>query len=120
MEATATCQREEQLAALYAHNYRLFWRLDEAEQALDYIKQQIRRRSTPNLKIEQTAATATQIQAQEQFNSSTEIITYFLGKIPDKERMVIRARCMARIPYKSDACQPYFIRRQHQQNRRHH
>ena len=118
MEATASFKLEEQLAALYEHNYRLFWKADESEEVINKIKRKIRRRSTDSLKIELTAAETTLIKAQEQYNSSTEIITYFLGKIPDKERLVIRARCMARIPYKSDARQPYFIRRQHKPLRR--
>ena len=117
MEATATTQHEEQLAALYEHNYRLFWKLDEAEEVMD---NSCRSTSTASLKMERDAAKTAVRQAQEQYNSSTEILTYFLSKIPEKERMVIRARCMARIPYKSDACQPYFLRRQHQPKRRYY
>ena len=43
MEATARFQHEEQLAALYQHNYRLFWTLDEAEEDVNRIKCRIRR-----------------------------------------------------------------------------
>ena len=107
MEATARFQHEEQLAALYQHNYRLFWKLDEAEEDVDRIKRRIRR-TTENLGQELCAAKTAVIRAHEQYNSSCEVLTYFLGKLPESERMGIRARCMARIPYKSGASRTSF------------
>ena len=119
MEATASFQQEEQLAALYQHNYRLFWKLDEAEEGVDQIKRWISR-TTKNLGQELYAAKTGVRREQEQFNSSCEVLTYILGKLPESERMSIRAHCMARIPYKSERRQPYFIRRHHQRPHRHY
>ena len=55
MEATERFQHEEQLAALYQYNYRLFWKLDEAEEDVDRIKRRIRC-TTENLWQELCAA----------------------------------------------------------------
>ena len=115
-EAAARFQHEEQLASLYKHNYRLFWKLDEAEEDVDRIKRRIRR-TTENFGQEFCAANTAVRRAQEQYNSSCEVLTYFLGKLPESERMGIRARCMARIPCKSERCQPYFIRWHHRHHR---
>ena len=118
MEATASFQRKEQLAALYEHNYMLFWKLDEAEEDADQIKQRISR-TTENLRQEFCTAKTAVRRALEQYNTSCEVITYILGKLPESERMGSRARCMARIPFKSERHQPYFIRRYHQRPHRH-
>ena len=120
MEATASFQHEEQLAALYEHNHRLFWKVDEAEEDVDQIKRRIHRHTTENLEQQLCAAKTAVRRAQEQFNSSCEVLTYISGKVPESERMGIRARCMVRISYKSERRQPYFIRRHHQRPHRHY
>ena len=119
MEATASFQREEQLAALYEHNFGLFWKLDEADEDADQIKQRISR-TTENMRQELCAAKTAVRRALEQYNTSCEVITYILGKLPESERMDIRARCMARIPFKSERHLPSFIRRRHQYPHRHY
>ena len=114
MEPTASFQRhEEQLTALYKHNYRLFWALDEAQEDVDRMKRRIRTANNRNLGKELCAAKTAFKRAQEQYNSSSEVIKHFLEKLPGSERLLIRARCMARIPHRSEPCPPYFSRRHH-------
>ena len=119
MESTASFQYEEQLAALYENNHRLFWKVDEAEEDVDQIKRRIHRHTTENLEQQLWAAKTTVRKTQEQFNSC-EVLTDILGKVSESVRMGIPARCMARIPYKSARHQPYFIRRHHQRPQRHY